>query len=284
MFSGIGQNCSIPRHQRSDFTSAMPATKHSERGVFTRLSFLFFFFPKGWTLWNAQHHFSWKQKWNSGSWTRKTVLSCLGSVSPGISAAGGECDICIVTVMAIAQKPKFFCSAFSWDFNGHWIWPLYSSPIWCGLPWVKDCLISQMIYWHRCFQCTGRQDSTSPHQSHCTLEEHMPIHPCCSHPCLWTCTINTCPRFQLSFLETHCLEQMLRLEIQIQNQAQFFALSNYLCIGVFLKPDSWEWVLQIVIFLKAAKGFYKNIWGFMPHELCNLKLNRYCIKASKQQL
>jgi len=38
MFLDIGQNCSIPRHQRSDYTSAMPATKHSKRGVFTRLS------------------------------------------------------------------------------------------------------------------------------------------------------------------------------------------------------------------------------------------------------
>lgn len=168
-----------------------------------------------------------------------------------------------------------------------WIWPLYSSPTWCRRLWGKCCVISQVIDWGSCSPRTEGQECASPHPSHCVLAEHVPTHPCCSHSCLWTSTVNTCPRFQLSFLQAYCLEQMLHREIQIQNQAQPFALSKHLHTGVFLKPDSQQWVHPTnctVIFLKAVKGFYKNIWGFMPHELRNLKLNRYCIKASKQQL
>lgn len=53
------QNCSIPKHQRSDCTSKMPAKKHVKKLICTRLSF---FFSKRWMLWNAQHHFSWEKK------------------------------------------------------------------------------------------------------------------------------------------------------------------------------------------------------------------------------
>lgn len=148
-----------------------------------------------------------------------------------------------------------------------------------------------MICWDRCFQGTEEEEHTSLHQSHCTLVEHAPTQPCCSYPCLWTSTINICPQFQPGFLETYCLEQ-IHLEIEIApwdtNPKSGSALcsvksSMHWCISKtrLMRVNSTNYT---VIFLKAVKGFYKNIWGFMPHELCNLKLSRYCIKASKQQL
>lgn len=113
--------------------------------------------------------------------------------------------------------------------------------------------------------------------------EHTPIHSCCFHPCLWTSPINTCHWFQLSFSETYCLVWVLCLKLQIQIQAQLpysLKLSVHWCIPKTrrVRENSTNYS---VIFLKAVKGFYKNIWGFIPRELRNLKLNRYCIKAFK---
>lgn len=146
-------------------------------------------------------------------------------------------------------------------------------------------LISQMIQWDGHFRNTEGQEYMSL-ISCCVSVKHMPNHSCCSYPCLWTSPINTCPWFQLSFSGAYCLKWELCLKLQIQIQARLpcsLKSSVYWCISKtrHVRENSTNYS---VIFLKAVKGFYKNIWGFMPYELYNLKLNRYCIKASKQQL
>lgn len=93
------QNCSIPKHQRSDCTSKMLAKKHVKKLICTRLSF--FFFKKMNAVKCSPSLFLEKKKRNSGRWIRKIAFFCHRSASPGMSIAGTECDMYTVTVMAI---------------------------------------------------------------------------------------------------------------------------------------------------------------------------------------